>query len=29
VQDKNYKPFDWEKEEALFAMQRRVLPNGM
>lgn len=25
----NYKPFDWKKEELMFAIQRRILPNGM
>lgn len=24
-----YKPFDWKKEEPLFAVQRAVIPNGM
>lgn len=24
----NYKPFDWRKEEPLFALQRQVLPNS-
>jgi omega-6 fatty acid desaturase (delta-12 desaturase) len=25
--EKNYKPFDWKKEEPLFAVQRKVLPD--
>lgn len=24
-----YKAFDWKKEEALFAIQRKVIPNAM
>lgn len=24
----NYKPFDWRKEEPLFALQRQILPNS-
>jgi len=28
-QEVNYKPFDYQKEEALFAVQRRVLPSTM
>jgi len=27
--DTNYKPFDFKKEEFMFALQRRILPNGM
>lgn len=26
--EKNYKPFDWRKEEPMFALQRQVLPNS-
>ncbi len=24
-----YKPFDWKKEEPLFAVQRAIIPNSM
>jgi hypothetical protein len=29
AQATNYKPFDFKKEEPFFAIQRRLLPNGM
>lgn len=28
-EEKNYIPFDWEKEEPFYAIQRKVLPNTM
>ncbi len=27
--ENNYKPFDWAKEEPLFAIQRKMLPDTM
>lgn len=29
LQEKNYVPFDFEKEEPMFSIQRKVLPNNM
>jgi hypothetical protein len=29
VQDNNYVPFDFQQEEPLFSMQRKLLPNSM
>jgi hypothetical protein len=29
LQEKNYVPFDFAKEEPLFAFQRKVLPESM
>ena len=27
--EKNYVPFDWQKEETFFALQRKVLPDSV